>query len=154
MTQPPPPQPPPSAQGGWSQAQPAAQAGGWQPQPAGAHPGPLQQPAAPGRPRRRANVLGIAAILVAVVLTLSGPAQQLTFNVAVLSGDTASIAGINGIFTAIHVVLALAAIGLGVAGLLVRDHGRILAAAAVGIGASTLVGVLASLVLGLAFSAL
>ncbi|GAA2173856.1 hypothetical protein GCM10009846_17500 [Agrococcus versicolor] len=153
MSQPPPPQPPPPGQAGWSQPQPAAQAGGWQPQPAGAHPGLAQQPDASGRPRRRANVLGIAAILVAAVLTLSGPAQHLTFNLAVLSGGTASIAGINGLFTAIHVILALAAIGLGVAGLLVRDRGRILAAAAVGIGASTLVGVLASLVIGLAFSA-
>jgi hypothetical protein len=144
MTQPQPPQSQQPAQAGWSQPQPHAQS---------PHPGWAQQ--APGSPGpRRANVLGIAAIAAAALLTLAGPAQQLVFNAAIASGGTSSIAGVGGLFTAIYVVLSLVALGLGIAGLAVRDRGRILAAAAVGIGASTLVGVIRSGAIGLMSSAL
>lgn len=135
MTQPPHPHPHPQ--------QPVPMGWGQQP-PAGA----------PGV-RRRANALGVAAIAAAVVVTLVGPVQQLVVYAAVSQGTgSLSIASISGVFVVAHVVLALLTIGLGIGGLVVRDRGRLLAAAAVGIGASVLVGVVLTAIVGLGASVL
>ncbi|QCR19982.1 hypothetical protein [Agrococcus sp. SGAir0287] len=140
MTQPPPPQPP-----SWSQPQQ---------QSVGAAPRPLQPPLDPA-PRRRANVLGIAAIAVAALLTLTAPAQQLAVNLAISQGGgVPTIEPLSNAFTAVRVVLSLMTIGLAIAGLVVRDRRRLLAAAALGIGVSVLVQILLSVGVGFVASSL
>ncbi|MFC7432384.1 MULTISPECIES: hypothetical protein [unclassified Agrococcus] len=145
MTQSPPPHPQQPAPPGWPRQSQQPAPTGWGQQPSAGTPGV----------RRRANALGIGAIAMAALVTLLGPAQQLAV-LAAVSGDGggSSIAGISGLFVVLHVVLALVTIGLGIGGLVVRDRGRLLAAAAVGVGASVLVGVVLSAVIGLGASTL
>lgn len=162
MTQPPPPQPPaprdrasvgghPAPPPGWAQGQPAAQV---QPAAPGQPTGWSQAPAIPGSPSRpRRNGLAIAAIAVAGLMLLLGPMRQVAFQVGIEAGDgAASLGAIGSVFTVLGIVLALVVLALGIVALLLPDRARLLAAAAVGIGASSLAGTILGLATGFVLS--
>lgn len=153
MTQPPPSQPQhpeqpvsqaaphPAAPPTWMQGHASPQQSGWSPSPS------------PASPRRRPNVFAIAALVVAGLMVLTGPAQQVAFQIGIESSDSpASLGAISTIFSVAGLVLALVTLALGVVGLVVPDRGRLLAAAAVGIGATSVVGTILGFATGVALS--
>lgn len=141
MSQPPPPHLP-------HPSQPAAQGSG-QPGTLPTWPHGRQLPPQPGwpesappaRPGRRPNVVALVGLVVAGLMVLAGPAQQVAFQVGLGSGDGgASLRDISTAFGVLGLVLALVTLALGVVALVVPDRGRLLAAAVVGIGAASVVG--------------
>lgn len=96
-------------------------------------------------PVRRTNPLGLTAvILVAIAVALSFVASGTTGAlIANASGNYQLIGLVSGVLSLIQALLALAAVGVGIAGLVAKDRPRALAGMGLGGGAVIVLGVAA-----------
>lgn len=139
--------PPPQQPSGQHPAQPHAAAQYSAPQ----H--PAAQAQAQGRPRR---TFAIIAAVVAALEVLLGPLQAIVTASVLRGGDfNPTIMGVLSlVFGIASGVLALVAIALGIVSAVRREQLRLLAGAAIGVGAAGIVGLISVLLQTAAYSAL
>lgn len=118
-------------------------------------PHPSAHAHAAGAPPRTSRALALVAIIVAALMALLGPLQGFVTMGLISSGAGIPMLNIVSPIFAIGIgVLALVALGFGIASLARREPARALAGAAVGIGAVGLVGLVATAIQALAYAAL
>lgn len=123
-------------------------------QPAPYAPPPVSRAAAPTG-EQRGRTLAIVAIVFAALGALNGPLQAFVTMGLIRSGTGIPVLNIvSPIFAVVGGVLALGALGFGIASLVRRERARALAGAAVGIGAVGLVGLVSAGIQALAYAAL
>lgn len=108
-------------------------------------PGHAAQPSMqmPTGVERRGGALAIVAAAFAALWLVLGPVQALVFGLLIAQGVTPSLIGLVSTVSLLSGgVLAVGALGFGLAAVLRRERLRVLAAAALGIGVSGLVGLL------------
>lgn len=104
------------------------------------------------RPRK---VLAIVAIAFAALAVLVGPVQGFVTMGLISSGMTPTVLGVvSAVMAVASGVLSLGALGFGLASLLRRERPRVLAGAAIGIGIAGLVGLLSVAIQTMAYAAL
>lgn len=104
---------------------------------------------------RPGKTLAIVAIVVAALAALIGPIQMF-ITLGLISSDMVPtmLGVVNGVAAIVGGVLSLAALAFGIASVVRRERPRVLAGAAIGIGAVGLVGLVSAGIQALAFASL
>ena len=96
----------------------------------------------------RRNIPGLVALIAAAVGVLLGLVQQVLPLFLWQTLGSSGYPAVAFVFSILLGVLALVAVGFGIAGLVIRNAGRATAAAGLALGVSMLLSILVSLVAG------
>jgi hypothetical protein len=124
-------------------------------QPAAQQPqyGPHPTIAAP--PRGKGKAFAIVAVVFAALELLAGPLRSVVFAGLLANGASPTVLGpVSAAMASVTAVLALLAIGFGLASLLRGERARVMAGSAIGVGVAAIVGALSGLLQGALISAL
>ncbi|SDR95315.1 hypothetical protein [Agrococcus carbonis] len=121
----------------------------------GPHPTFAPPAAGEGTEQGKGKAFAIVAMVFAVLELLSGPVRSVVFAGLLADGAAPSMIGpASAALATASAVLALLAIGFGLASLLRGERARVIAGSAIGVGAAAIVGALSGLLQGALISAL